>query len=328
MRTAPPARGASAALLLALLGGIAWGCGPAPRRVWLDVDPAVMRGGSEPDDGVAMVQAFHSPEIEVVGVSVVFGNAPVEVGFPIARQIAARFGPPGLAVHRGAAGPFGELTDASRALIGALEREPLTVFVLGPATNLAAALQMRPDLAGRIEAVILVIGRRPGEALTFPGSPERYPDFNFELDPAAAEVVLDSGAPIVLAPFEFAVQAPVTAEDWATLEGTPFLDLFGGPIEDYLDWFEAETGRRATYPFDSFAVASVTAPDLLDCDRTTVAIREGPADTEWDSGETKPWLVRPAPGEPPPSDGWPVTWCHTPAPGLTGDLLRRLGSRR
>lgn len=311
------------ALLAALL--LAGACTPdpvaAPRAVWLDVDPAVMPGGHEPDDGVAMVQAFHSPELEVMGVSVVFGNAPVDRGYPIAREIAARYGPPGLGVHRGSAAPSPDPTPASRALIAALEAGPLTVLALGPATNVAAALRERPDLAERVESVVLVIGRRAEEPLTFPGGGPNLLDFNFELDPDAAEVVLESGAPIVLTPFELAAKLPIPAGDWATLWATPFGEFFRRPIEDYLDWFGENYGRRATYPFDSFAVSFLVAPDLLECDRTTVAIREGPADGTSDTAETKPWLVRVESDE-----GWPVTWCHTPDPALKGELLRRLAA--
>ena len=309
-------------LALALLAG-ACGGNPdpvtPPRAVWLDVDPAVMPGGHEPDDGVAMVQAFHSRGLDVKGVSVVFGNAPVARSYPIAREIAARYGPPGLGVHTGSAAPSPDPTPASRALIEALEAEPLTVLALGPATNVAAALRERPDLAARLESVILVIGRRPGEALTFPGGGPNLLDFNFELDPDAAEVVLQSGAPIVLAPFELAAKLPIRAEDWEALWDTPFGAFFRQPIEDYLDWFGENYGRRATYPFDSFAVSFLVAPELLDCDRTTVIIRDGPADGYSDTAETKPWLVRVDSGA-----GWPVTWCHTPLPELKDELLRRL----
>ena len=313
---------AAAALAAACGNGPDRASEPAPRAVWLDVDPAVMPGGHEPDDGVAMVQAFHSPELRVAGVSVVFGNAPVERGYPIAREIAARYGPPGLGVHRGSAEPSVGSTPASRALIAALEEGPLTVLALGPATNVAAALRERPDLAGRIEAVILVIGRRPHEPLTFPGGGPNLLDFNFELDPEAAEVVLRSGVRVVLAPFELAAQLPIPGADWAELWDTPFGEFFRRPIEDYLDWFGEHYGRRATYPFDSFAVSWLVSPDLLDCDRTTVVIRKGPADADSDTAETKPWLVRVASGE-----GWPVTWCHTPDPALKHELLRRLAGR-
>ena len=289
------------------------------RPVWLDVDPAVMRGGHEPDDGIAMALAFASPEVRVVGVSVVFGNAPLERGFPIARDLAARFGPPGLEVHRGAASPSLEPTPASRAIVRALEREPLSVAVLGPATNLAAALTERPDLAPRLERVVAVIGRRAEGTLAFPGDPTPLPDFNFELDPAAAEVVLASGAPIVLVPFEFAVQLPVTAADWAGLRDTPFGEVFRGPVEDYLDWFEEHTGRRVTYPFDSFATAWFLAPDLLRCGPARVAVRRGSADRA-------PGLVRLRP-DADESAQHAVTWCREPTPGLRPFLLRRLAGR-
>ncbi len=315
--------GPAAALFALALGGCA--TDPPPVAVWLDVDPAVRRGGHEPDDGVAMVQAFRSPELRVVGVSTVFGNAPVGDGHEIAREIAARFGPTGLPVHRGAAGPASDPTPASRAIAAALEAAPLTILALGPATNLATALRSRPDLAGRLERVILVVGRRPDAPLRLPGRGPNFLDFNFELDPEAVETVLASGAPVVLVPFELARKLPVGAADWASLWDTPFGAFFRGPIEDYLDWFAEHTGERATYPFDSFAVSWLVAPGLLDCDHAAVVRREGPADADSDTGETKPWLVRIGPGE---GSGFPVTWCHTPDPALKEELLRRLGGDR
>ena len=278
-----------------------------------------MPGGHEPDDGVAMVQAFHSPELRVAGVSVVFGNAPVDRGYAIARDIVGRFAPENVGVHKGSARAAPHPTPASRALVAALEREPLTVLALGPATNVAAALRERPDLADRIETVVLVIGRRAGEALTFPGGGPNLLDFNFELDPAAAKVVVGSGAPVVLAPFELAAKLPIDAKEWASVWDTPFGEFFRRPIEDYLDWFGDNYGRRATYPFDSFAVSFLVAPELLRCDRTSVIVEDGPADGYADTGETKPWLVRTD-----ASGGWPVTWCHTPDPELKAELLRRL----
>lgn len=306
------------------------------RAIWLDVDPAVRRGGHEPDDGVALALAFASPEVRVAGVSVVFGNAPLAVGLPIAESLAARFGPPGLEVHRGAASPSLEPTPASRAILRALSEGPLSVAALGPATNLAAALTERPDLASRLETVALVVGRRPTGALTFPGDPNPLPDFNFEFDPAAVEVVLASGAPIVLVPFEFAVALPVTAADWAGLWDTPFGAVFRGPVEDYLDWFEEHTGRRATYPFDSFALTWFLAPDLLRCEPARVAVRPAPEDAGSEgSAGSAPWLVRldetageeSGAEERPPERARPVTWCHAPTPGLKPFLLRRLAAR-
>ena len=76
---------------------------PRPIPVWIDTDPAVGLPDRDVDDGLALVQAFHSPELVVRGVSVVFGNAPLEQAMPIAETIVKGFGPRGLGVYRGAA---------------------------------------------------------------------------------------------------------------------------------------------------------------------------------------------------------------------------------
>src|SRR3954470_3215985 len=76
---------------------------PATVPVWIDTDPAIGEPERDVDDGLALVQAFHSPELDIRGVSVVFGNAPLERGLPIARRLVHDFGPAGLKVFGGAA---------------------------------------------------------------------------------------------------------------------------------------------------------------------------------------------------------------------------------
>jgi len=71
---------------------------PAPQAVWIDTDPAVGEPDRDVDDGLALVQAFRSPELDIRGVSVVFGNAPLDRGLPIARRLVRDFGPPRLRV--------------------------------------------------------------------------------------------------------------------------------------------------------------------------------------------------------------------------------------
>ena len=44
----------------------------APRRtVWIDTDPSVARGEHEIDDGIALLQAFASPELDIRGIGIV-----------------------------------------------------------------------------------------------------------------------------------------------------------------------------------------------------------------------------------------------------------------
>src|SRR4051794_38550414 len=69
---------------------------PNGTPVWIDTDPAVGVKERDVDDGLALIQSFHSPELEIKGISVVFGNASLDQVFPIGKEIARRFGPKGV----------------------------------------------------------------------------------------------------------------------------------------------------------------------------------------------------------------------------------------
>ena len=201
----------------------------APSRVavWIDTDPAIGEKERDVDDGLALVQAFRSPELEIRGVSVVFGNAPLDRGLPIARRIVRSVGPPRLQVLAGAASAADAKveTEASRALATALRAAPLTILALGPATNVATTLAKHPELASRVTRIIAVAGRRPGQRFTTGTSNARgHRDFNFELDPGSFQVLLDSNAEVVLAPFEISSKIWLTGSDLDRLAASPCRD--------------------------------------------------------------------------------------------------------
>ncbi len=172
---------------------------PTPTVVWIDTDPSVEPGGHEVDDGFALIQAFHSPELIIRGISVVFGNAELEKAVPIAREIVRQFAQGSLAVYPGASSgqQLGRPTEAAQRLAEALRHEPLTILALGPLTNVATVLSMHPELRDRIIRVIAVAGRRPGQQfLVGTRNHKPFRDFNFELDPQAFDVVLQAGVPL------------------------------------------------------------------------------------------------------------------------------------
>jgi len=153
--------------------------------VWIDTDPSVARGGHEVDDGFALIQAFHSPELAIRGVSVVFGNAPLDTAWPIGKEIVQRFGPKDLRVYKGAASgdDLGKETEASRALERDLRKERLNILAIGPVTNVATVLKLHPELAKNVIRIIAVAGRRPGQRfVSSPTQSQAFRDFNFEMD--------------------------------------------------------------------------------------------------------------------------------------------------
>lgn len=262
------------ALRSCLHAGLALGCVAMARGqvdVWIDTDPSIGMPGRDADDGFALVQAFHSPEIRVRGISTTWGNAPGPDTFRIAREIATRFGASaGVAdamVFAGANAPAdrGIVLAATTALAAALRERRLTYVALGPLTNLATLLEREPALRERIERIVFLGGRRPDERFRIGWwNPYVFHDANLEKDPAAAEVVVRSGVPITFVPFGATLDCVITPAD---------LDAIGrsGPEGAWLQerarlwlrlwrWlFGVEGGPL----FDSVAVLAVTNPEFV-----------------------------------------------------------------
>ncbi|MCU1385499.1 MAG: putative hydrolase [Acidobacteria bacterium] len=314
------------ALALAILHGA-----PAPTPVWIDTDPALGEVERDVDDGVALVQAFHSPELDIRGVSVVFGNAALDRGLPIARRLVSSFGPPRLRVFAGAARAedISKETDASRALATALRARPLTILALGPATNVATVLSKHPELASRVSRVIAVAGRRPGQRfITGTTNKAGHRDFNFELDPNAFQVLLDSKVEVVLAPFEISAKVWIRSDDLDRLaaSGAAAAQALVAPSRAWLSLWGRLFGVDGFNPFDTLAVAYAISPDGFACEALDARI-ETLADDVTEPGvqgvqvERKPYLLA---SNAPTDARRRVTYCATAPAGFKEDLLARL----
>ena len=312
-------------LLLGCLG--AGAAGFAETQVWLDVDVAAGIPQRDVDDALAMIQAFHSPSLVVRGVSAVYGNAPLKDGLPIAREVAEKFGPEGLTVHAGAAGPedLGKATDAVEAMASALRAGPMVILALGPLTNVGSLLRLHADLEERIESIVIVAARRPGQRFTYPEANGRsFGDFNFENDPEAMQVILDTEITLVFAPWE------VSSHVWITQEDLDWLEARGGSgawiAEKTGSWialWKSAFGQEGFNPFDTLAVAWTTHPELIETMKVRAWIEELPDDTAANDAEgirNKPYLLV----HEDPGSTRSVTYAYRPKPELKAMLLGRL----
>lgn len=315
--------------MTALLGHTA--AARAQKPVWIDTDPSVAPGGQEVDDGIALLQAFASPELDIRGVSIVFGNIDLATAARIGKEIVGRFGPKSLSVFAGASGPWdlGRETDASRALEQELRRRRLTILVLGPATNLATVVRNHPELAARIDEIVAVAGRRPGQRFVA-GNSQKTPfrDLNFELDPEAFRILLAAKVPMTLAPWEISSRVWLTRKDVQGAAVTnPGMAWLRPAVEDWLALWLREFGANGFNPFDALAVGYLVDRKDLECRALAANIEEGADDiSSVQPAPSKPYLlVRPAlRGEP------TVNYCYTAKDGFHQDLVRRLsrGARR
>lgn len=297
------------------------------RRVWIDTDPAVGEPGCDVDDGYAILQAINSPELTIAGISTVFGNAALDVTHEIARQLLTVVRAEHVALHRGAAGP-GKLavpTAASDALSAELDNAPLTILALGPLTNVATALTTHPELAPRIEQLVIVAGRRPGQRFMI-GQRGPLPDFNLESDPQACQTILAAvEVPLVLAGFEVATHVRLEPADLERLaQGPPAARWLAERSGDWLRRWSERLDLNGFHPFDTLAVGVVLTPQLIECETVEVALVTT-------AGHDEPnWR-----GAPPPTpaelhaaqrlpDGRPALYAATARPRFRDDLMRRL----
>src|SRR5215204_4082386 len=262
-----------------------------PSRVWIDTDAACNGGNADPDDCFAILVLLNSPDVEVVGISTIFGNAPLPVVDRTARDLVGRVvGSSNILVHSGSSTALEaerptSIEPAHAALERALEVGPLTIVCLGPLTNVAATLRRRPDLADNIGLLVSVMGRRPGHVfhpaegrnssgILFGHGPI-FRDFNFSKDRTSASVVLGLAERISLTPYAAAREVMVTRRDLARLGSGPrpaaWLAERAGP---WLDYWEKDVGLPGFYPFDALAALYVVHPEQFSCTKASAWIAE------------------------------------------------------
>jgi pyrimidine-specific ribonucleoside hydrolase len=222
------------------------------------------------DDGFAMVEAINAPDLDLLGITTVYGNAPHEEVYRVAREIVTLKGS-NTAVTPGAIEPLPQTgtlpppNQAARYLIDALGQDKISIAAIGPLTNIALLVHHAPELIGNIEQLIVVAGRSQDTEFRI-GDEGPVRDFNFENDVRAAQIVMDSGAPLVLAGFELTSQVCVTLDDLETikLRNTASSDYFfknsTAWCRYWTDTFPADTGF---HPWDSATIAWLRHPEYF-----------------------------------------------------------------
>ncbi len=245
--------------------------------VWIDTDPACgLTKTSDVDDCWALLLALGSSELEIRGISTVFGNSDGDRSYERAKHLVERLVSPQSRpmVYDGAHAKLSpqnpQTTDASRALLHTLEQEQLTIIALGPVTNIATVLLERPELVSQIRQVIAVAGKRPSPGLGFyPGRSRilHLHDLNFRKDVKAFDVLLRSGVPTVLLPYEVASKVIIMPQDLDELAKAGGEALWLSNLsQDWMSFWRKSLKTSGFYPLDSLAVGYATMPDYFKCE--------------------------------------------------------------
>ena len=246
-------------------------------RVIIDTDPGT-------DDAIALIAALNSPELDIAGLTTVTGNTSlqdatrnalglltslrnfdtrVHIGAdtPLTGEFALAehyHGPGGMTIELPESVEMLSAVPADRYISSAAATfdEAITIIALGPLTNVAVAIQRRPEVKDRIKEIFVM-----GGAVEVGGNVTQYAEFNIYDDPRATNVVFDSGIPITLVGLDVCerVAFGLAETDWRS--GTSTGERLAARIIE--GWFEIHPEYDRYVLCDPLTVAAAIAPDLL-----------------------------------------------------------------
>jgi len=245
------------------------------QKILLDCDPGI-------DDALAILLAFGIDALEILAITTVSGNRPVNQTFENARNIVALAGREDVPVHRGSHSPLDQTaprsnlvhgddglggirlepsqatrqeTPSARKILDVLASEPadeVTLVAIGPLTNLALALAIDPETFRRARRLAIM-----GGAIAVPGNVTPAAEFNFWADPLAADRIVQSGVPIELFGLDVTTQAICTPQWLGAVAAVP------GRIATALAAMVGEYLREDPLLHDTCPIAWLVAPQLF-----------------------------------------------------------------
>ena len=261
------------------------------KKVWIDTDLSVgmqrdeREGYCDVDDGFAVLQLMKAENIEICGISAVFGNTGIENAFMLSEHMSMAFAESQIPVYKGAGEAIDlrnvKTNDAVEALALALKKKPMTIMAIGPATNIGLLLLKYPDLKENIVEVVLVAGRRkPTDYFKIGNKGNHARDLNFDLDNDAFRIMFELGVSVTLCPFEISNKVWVKQADLDTLAssgntGTIWLaEASQAWLQQWLD-----QGAEGFNPFDVLASHYIISPEDIISEKLNARLEIHPDDT-------------------------------------------------
>lgn len=262
------------------------------QKIIIDTDPGV-------DDTMAIFFALRSPELDVIGLTTIFGNVETALATTNALRLLAMAGRADIPVAKGAddplAVPFGgpvpfvhgddgqgnvHLPPPSSApfdqtaaefIVEQVMNAPgeITLVPIGPLTNIALALRLEPRIAANVREVVLM----GGNALC-PGNATPAAEANIHNDPEAADVVFGAPWQVTMVGLDVthAVNMTPAHLDQYAQADNPLAQHISRIVPHYRHYFESSYDVRGIWVHDSSAIAYVIDPTLFTVERWPVRV--------------------------------------------------------
>ena len=289
------------------------------RKIIIDTDPGV-------DDAMAIFFALCSPELEVVGLTTIFGNVHTELATVNALRLLEIAGRGSIPVAQGAAHPLtrpfegavpyvhGEdgqgniflpppQTDpldisAAAFIVEKLRahRGEITLVPIGPLTNIALALRLEPRIVDWVDEVVLM----GGNALT-PGNASPAAEANIRNDPEAADLVFGADWRVTMVGLDVTLKVQMTPTDIAAYaeHQNPMSAHISRILPHYQNYFETRYNAKGIFVHDSSAIAYLIDPSLFKTEQWpirvgTAGLGRGKTWPAWGKRLPSAWQNRPA----------------------------------
>jgi inosine-uridine nucleoside N-ribohydrolase len=284
------------------------------------------------DDGLALALALKSPELKILGITTVAGNGEIHKETADALRELEIAGRTDIPVYMGAVRPLihaktdwaatvhgkwwsdeppapppggfakiqAQKGNAIDFIVRTVNENPgqITIVAIGPLTNIAMAIRQDPTFAKNVKQINIMggsIGMLDGGA----GNVTPNAEFNFWVDPEAAQVVLQSGIPVNLTPLNVTrktdfsddyVKQTIAVENPLTSLIKDRMNQMSGRGPARTPASNPGVARGGRQMFDELTVATVIDPTLVKSRSlyVDVDINHGP-DYGVSVGGTKPW---------------------------------------
>jgi len=252
-----------------------------PTRIIIDTDPGV-------DDAFTFLLALASPEIQLEALTTTQGNVTVEKATRNALSVLELGRASHIPVAKGSVLPLIQPLRASAHVHGEsgvgnaqlpepqakpvpghavdylIERvlaEPneISIFPIGPMTNIAMAIRKEPKFAKAIKELVIM-----GGAIQEAGNMTPLAEFNIYVDPHAAHIVFHSGIPITLIPLDVTHKCLLKQQhvDRLMKIDSPVTRFLKDAIDVYLK-ASIQLGYEGCALHDPLTLATIIAPELL-----------------------------------------------------------------
>lgn len=264
-------------------------------KIILDTDPGI-------DDAMAIFFAFQSPDIEVLGLTTVYGNVPVTMSarnaltlceladqdIPVTKGVGMPWvGPESTYAHfvHGDDG-FGNINvepskreldprSSAQFIVDMARKYPgeITLVAIGPLGNLALALRLEPELPKLVKGVAIM-----GGAAFVPGNVTPVAEANIWNDAHAAEIVFAADWDLHMFGLDVTNAVPFTPDFMDELESVN--NKLGGFVKKaakfYTDFYSQNREDRVCFFHDAMPLAYLIDPSLFTMTSGNVRVSTDP----------------------------------------------------